>query len=60
MGPDFLLKGGSMASINWRECKLECWMRAWAGNWRNLEEQKCDVRAGTAVKLREGEEGGKG
>lgn len=50
-----------MASISWRERKLKCWMRAWAGDWRNLEEeQKCDVRAGTAVKLGEGEEGGEG
>lgn len=58
MGPDFLLKGGS---ISWRERKLKCWMRAWAGDWRNLEEeQNCDVRAGTAVKLGEGEEGGEG
>lgn len=50
-----------MAGISWRESKLECWMGACAGDWRNLEEEhKCDVRAQTAVELGEGEEGGKG
>lgn len=60
MGPGFLPEGGSTADISRRESKLERWLRAWARNWRSLEEkrQECGVRAGTAVKLGEGEEMG--
>ena len=60
MGPGFLPEGGSTADISRRESKLERWLRAWAGNWRNLEEEreKSGVRAGTAVRLGEGEEMG--